>query len=83
MRPRRLIAPVLLGLALTLITGCTESTSPAARAWERSSAMTRRPPTDPQGALVARDGLGGVIFTPETASDTPTGRSTFAHVPGE
>ena len=83
MRPRRLIAPALLGLALSLITGCADSTSPAARAWERSSAMTRTPPAEPQGALVARDGLGGVIFTPETASDTPTGRSTFAHVPAE
>ena len=83
MRPRRLIAPVLLGVTLALVSGCSDSTSPAARAWERSSAMTRRANPEPQGAMVARDGLGTVIFTPDTAPDAPNGRSTFAHVPGQ
>ena len=84
MRPRRLVAPVLLGLALSLLAGCSDSTSPAARAWERSSAMTRSArPAEPQGALVANDGLGSVIFTPEAAPDPTRARSTFAHAPGE
>jgi hypothetical protein len=82
MRCRRFVAPVLVGVALSLLSGCTDSTSPAAKAWERSTAQSRAMrQTDPQGALVASDGLGRTVFTPDAAVDTTHGRSTFAHVP--
>ena len=84
MRCRRLIAPVLLGLALALIGGCSDSTSPAARAWERAAAYTRTKPAPyPTGSLAATDGVGRSIFTPDATLDTTHGRSTFASVPEE
>ena len=83
MRARRFVAPVLVGLTLALLSGCSDSTSPAARQWERSAANTRTARSAaPQGPLVAHDGLGTVIFTPDATTDSSHGRSTFAHVPG-
>ncbi len=82
MRWSRYVAPALLGVALALLSGCTDSTSPAARAWERSAGQTRtRGHGDPHGALVASDGVGRSIFTPDAPVDTTHGRSTFAHMP--
>lgn len=84
MRLRRLIAPVLLGVALCLISGCSGSTSTKEREWERAAAMTQAPrPAYPTGSLAVSDGLGRSIFTPETTLDTTVGRSTFANVPTE
>jgi hypothetical protein len=84
MRLSRLIAPVLLGVVLSLISGCTDSTSTKAREWERAAALTRaQRPAYPAGSLAASDGLGRSIFTPDTALDTTVGRSTFANVPTE
>ncbi len=84
MRLRRLIAPVLLGVALCLISGCSGSTSTKERQWERASAHTRSErPAYPTGSLAASDGVGRSIFTPETTVDTTHGRSTFANVPTE
>jgi hypothetical protein len=84
MRCRRLVAPVLLGVSLVLLTGCSDSTSPAQRAWERSASLTRPAnQSEPTGALVAGDGLGHTIFTPDTSTDRTHGRSTFATVPTE
>ena len=84
MRFRRLIAPVLLGVALCLISGCSNSTSTKERQWERAAAIARPArPAYPTGSLAASDGVGRSIFTTEAAVDTTHGRSTFANVPTE
>jgi hypothetical protein len=41
------------------------------------------PRAEAKDTLVASDGLGNTVFAPETARETPQGRSTYAHVPGE
>lgn len=78
-------ALIALGLAaLAGTAGCSESTSPAARAWERSNSMTRNAPSarmDLDSLMAASDRLGSRVFAP---TDEPAvTRSTFANVPTE
>ena len=83
MRCRRLFVLAVLTAAYAGVAGCADSTSPAARAWERATIQghTVGDSPDRQTLMAASDGLGNVVFTPDNAGSTDQGRSTFAHVP--
>jgi len=83
MRCRRFFVLAVLTAAYAGVAGCADSTSPAARAWERATIQAHytNDSMDHQNLMAASDGLGSVVFTAEGAGSTDQGRTTFAHVP--
>lgn len=72
-----------LGLvAFAALTGCADSTSPAMRAWERSSGMaqTQQQTTSRQGYMVASDSFGSLVFEQDPRAGSG---STVANAPTE